>query len=91
MLHAQEEDESTENQASQEPETAKAVEDDLDKDDQVEELVEWTVGYDRMFVDRTPILDDDAPDVGAFDEQGNPFELSDTFGKYTVLVFGCLT
>lgn len=53
--------------------------------------VEWTEVYDKMFLKRTPLLDDYAPDVDAFDEQGQPFEFSSTQGKHTVVVFGCLT
>ena len=53
--------------------------------------VEWTEIYDQMFLKRTPLLGDYAPDVSAFDEKGQPFEFSDTQGKHTVVVFGCLT
>lgn len=52
---------------------------------------EWTERYDKLFLERTPMLDDYAPDASGFDEAGNEFELSDTQGKYTVIVFGCLT
>ena len=52
---------------------------------------EWTERYDRMFLERAPLLNDHAPDVTAFDQHGTPFKLSSTRGQYTVLVFGCLT
>ena len=52
---------------------------------------EWTEMYDRRFRESTPMLDDYAPEVSAFDEHGNEFDLSSTRGKYTVIVFGCLT
>jgi cytochrome oxidase Cu insertion factor (SCO1/SenC/PrrC family) len=53
--------------------------------------LEWTERYDQLFRERSPIVGDYAPDVSAWDEYGNEFELSATSGKYTVLVFGCLT
>ena len=52
---------------------------------------EWTARYDQRFLERAPLLNKAVPDVSVFDEQGNTFSLSRTQGKYTVLVFGCLT
>ncbi len=52
---------------------------------------EWTERFDRMFLERAPLLNDHAPDVTAFDQHGGPFKLSSTRGQHTVLVFGCLT
>ena len=31
------------------------------------------------------------PDIAGFDEKGQPFRLGQLKGRYTVLVFGCLT
>ena len=52
---------------------------------------EWTERFDKRFVQQTPMLNDYAPNARGFDEEGNKFKLSSTDGKYTVLVFGCLT
>ncbi|MDG2015058.1 MAG: hypothetical protein P8J33_16250 [Pirellulaceae bacterium] len=55
------------------------------------EGVEWTERFNQQFLKRAPLLDQTAPQVSAFNDQGNAFALSRTRGKYTVLVFGCLT
>ena len=36
-------------------------------------------------------LGQNLPDLTIFDEQGGKFRLADVKGKYTVIVFGCLT
>ena len=54
-------------------------------------VVEFTQQYERMFANREPWLDSEAPDVSALDEAGKPFSLSDSRGNYTVIAFGCLT
>ena len=38
-----------------------------------------------------PEVGDPLPDVAGFDAEGHPFELTRLRGKYTVIVFGCLT
>ncbi len=56
-----------------------------------QEPVEFAERYEQMFARRKPSIGDVVPDVVAFDENGKPFQLNSTRGKYTVLVFGCLT
>lgn len=67
-----------------------AIAQDTTGTDQPQKL-EWTARYNQRFLARSPLLNKPAPDVSVFDEQGNTFSLSRTQGKYTVLVFGCLT
>ena len=55
------------------------------------EVVEFAEQYERMFANRDPKLGDMISGVKAYDGDGNPFELDDTRGKYTVIAFGCLT
>ena len=55
---------------------------------QVEEFVDR---YEKMFANRPPVVGQALPDAAAFDESGDPFELSQTRGKFTVIIFGCLT
>ena len=55
---------------------------------QVEEFVDR---YNRMFAGRDPVVGQILPDATGFDEQGQPFELRQTRGQYTVIVSGCLT
>ena len=38
-----------------------------------------------------PAVGSSLPDVTGWDADGNPFELTRLRGKYTVIVFGCLT
>ena len=45
----------------------------------------------NRFNSRSPNIGQPLPDVSAFDASGKPFKLSSLKGKYTVLVFGCLT
>lgn len=61
------------------------------QDPKTQPPTEWTERYDRMFLERAPLLNEEAPDVAAYQQNGEPFQLSSTRGKYTVLVFGCLT
>ena len=58
---------------------------------QVNEKPEWTDAFDQRFRDSIPLLGEFAPNAKAFDQQGNKFRVSDTEGKHTVFVFGCLT
>ena len=53
--------------------------------------MQWTEVYDKMFVERTPLIGEFAPSAKAFDEHGEKFKMSSLEGKYTVIVFGCLT
>lgn len=43
------------------------------------------------FLAKAPREGDPLPDARGFDEQGQPFALSDTRGRVTVIVAGCLT
>ena len=52
---------------------------------------EWTERYDARFLKQDPQVGATMPEVSAFDSEGKPFQLSSTRGKYTVIVFGCLT
>ena len=52
---------------------------------------EWTEQYDQRFLNRDPKLNTEAPAVSAFDAEGKPFDLANTRGKHTVIVFGCMT
>ena len=53
--------------------------------------------FDLDVVDHTPTLkraavtSSAAASLSLLDESGNPLQLKDYQGKYTVLVFGCLT
>lgn len=46
---------------------------------------------EEQFAEKSPKVGEVLPNVKAFDEQGRPVELKDLRGKYTVLVFGCIT
>ncbi|MGI9517270.1 MAG: hypothetical protein ACR2NP_09505 [Pirellulaceae bacterium] len=60
--------------------------------EQTEQLPhEWADKFDARFLPRKPTIGDPAPEVGGFDEDGYLFDLVSTRGKYTVIVFGCLT
>lgn len=52
---------------------------------------EFVDKYNKMFMQRPPLLDKEMGDVIAYDENGKSFNLKDARGKYTVLTFGCLT
>ena len=45
----------------------------------------------RRFEARGPAVGEMVPDVSFFDADGNKLSLHSLKGKYTVLVFGCLT
>ena len=52
---------------------------------------EFAEQYDQRFLKKKPKIGELLPEFKAFDEAGKPFELKQTRGRYTVLVFGCLT
>jgi cytochrome oxidase Cu insertion factor (SCO1/SenC/PrrC family) len=52
---------------------------------------EFESSRNEGFLKRNPLVNMVAPDVEVFDEQGNPFQLAQSRGKHTVVVFGCLT
>ena len=45
----------------------------------------------RIFNATSPAIGEPLPDVTCFDEQGQPFKLRSVKGRFTVLLFGCLT
>jgi len=45
----------------------------------------------RRFKESGPAVGDQLPDLSAYDADGKTFRLRSVKGKYTVLVFGCLT
>jgi len=45
----------------------------------------------EAFLEKAPREGDRLPDAAGFDEQGRPFALSETRGRVTVIVAGCLT
>ncbi len=56
------------------------------------ESLEFAEMYEQIFSKKKPMPGDivDA-ELSAFDENGNQFKFGQTRGKYTVIVFGCLT
>ena len=54
-------------------------------------IIEFADKYNRDFAEKDPRVGETLPAVSAFDEQGQPFDLDQLKGKYSVLVFGCLT
>lgn len=53
---------------------------------------EWVEGFEKRFATRKPLLGETiAEDLAAFDGQGKEFRFAAARGKYTVVVFGCLT
>lgn len=53
--------------------------------------MEFDVQYNSMHENQDPKVGTKLKNVQAFDSEGNEFELSALKGKYSVLVFGCLT
>lgn len=45
----------------------------------------------RIFNETSPAIGEPLPELNCFDEQGNSIKLRSITGRYTVLVFGCLT
>lgn len=58
---------------------------------QLGQVKEFDETYNERYSTQLPLVGATIPNVSAFDAQGKPFELESTRGKYTVLVFGCLT
>ena len=56
-----------------------------------EESQEFVDSYNESFLKRPPLIGETVPDVSVWTEKGEPMEFKQTRGKYTVLVFGCLT
>ena len=51
---------------------------------------EFETSYNERFLKRNNLIGQ-KPDVELFDSQGRPFSIASAEGKYTVVVFGCLT
>ena len=52
---------------------------------------EFAERYNLRHLDQPPLLNERVPEVEIFDAEGNPFATGKFRGRYTVLVFGCLT
>lgn len=52
---------------------------------------EFETSYNKRFLERSPLIGKSMSDVSIFNDKGLPFSLKDAEGKYTVVVFGCLT
>lgn len=52
---------------------------------------EFETSYNERFLRNSPMIGKMAPEVQLIQTDGTPFVLSDARGKYTVVVFGCLT
>ena len=53
--------------------------------------VEFVEGMNRRFLGKDPKIGSVVEEVTAFTSEGEEFKLGSTRGKYTVLIFGCLT
>ncbi|MEO0662389.1 MAG: hypothetical protein AAFZ87_12695 [Planctomycetota bacterium] len=56
-----------------------------------EPVVTMHARMDQAFLAKAPREGERLPDAQGFDEEGRPFALSDTRGRVTVIVAGCLT
>ena len=52
---------------------------------------EFVDSSNRRYLNRDPKIGSLVPDIQAWDATGNEFQLGSTRGKYTVIIFGCLT
>lgn len=52
---------------------------------------EFVDKYNEKFLKRDPKIGTVLPEVSVFDENGKAMKLGSTRGKYSVLIFGCLT
>ena len=55
------------------------------------QTVEFVDKYNEKFLKKEPKIGDTVKEVSVFDAQGKTMKLSSAQGKYTVLIFGCLT
>ena len=55
------------------------------------QTVEFVDKYNKKFLKKEPKIGDTVKEVSVFDDQGKQMKLSSAQGKYTVLIFGCLT
>ncbi|MDA7978954.1 MAG: hypothetical protein MPJ50_09320 [Pirellulales bacterium] len=55
------------------------------------QVVEFDKMYNQRYAGQKPQEGETIPNVDVFAADGQPFALESTRGKYTVLVFGCLT
>ena len=68
-----------------------SVAQDNDQTESKRKVVEFADRYDERFAQQQPKIGMRVPDANGFDEEGNPFSIKDTRGKFTVFVFGCNT
>lgn len=52
---------------------------------------EFEASYNARFLKSHPLLGTEVSDTELYAADGSPFKLSSARGKYTVVVFGCLT
>ena len=55
------------------------------------QTAEFVDKYNEKFLKKEPKIGEIVKEVSAFDAKGDSINLSSTRGKYTVLIFGCLT
>ena len=55
------------------------------------QTAEFVDKYNKKFLKKEPKIGDTVKEVSVFDALGKPMKLSSAQGKYTVLIFGCLT
>ena len=55
------------------------------------QTAEFVDKYNKKFLKKEPKIGDTVKEVSVFDDLGKPMKLSSAQGKYTVLIFGCLT
>ena len=55
------------------------------------QTVEFVDKYNKKFLKKEPKIGDTVKEVSVFDDLGKPMKLNSAQGKYTVLIFGCLT
>ena len=52
---------------------------------------EFVDSANAQYLKQDPKIGSVAPDIQAWDENGDEFQLGSTRGKHTVIIFGCLT
>ena len=55
------------------------------------QTAEFVDKYNKKFLKKEPKIGDTVKEVSVFDALGKPMKLNSAQGKYTVLIFGCLT